>query len=272
MGAHPLEMDLAMTFGTQDFAGVGVLVTGATSGLGEAAAAAFHELGARVAVLSRRLEAAKEAAGRLGERAYAFDADVTDADRLDAAVTGARLAVDPLRVAVLCAGVAGWGRLVDSAGRPYPLAGFAEVIRVDLVGTFNSLRLAAAAMAGNEPDAGGERGVIIMTSSIAAEDGQAGQCAYAAAKGGIDALTLAAARDLARLGIRVCTISPGVFRTPMTDGLRPGVLDRVTEHVAFPRRLGDPAEFARLACDIARNRYFNGEVIRLDGGLRMPIR
>ncbi|HEY2956990.1 MAG TPA: SDR family NAD(P)-dependent oxidoreductase, partial [Actinomycetota bacterium] len=198
-------------------------------------------------------------------------ADVTAADQLAEAVAGAAASFGALRVAVLCAGV-GWAeRLVGREG-PAALEPFEMVVRINLVGTYNALRLVAGAMAANQPDEDGQRGVVVMTASVAAFDGQIGQTAYAASKGGVVGLTLPAARDLARVGVRVCAIAPGIFDTPMLGQLPDQVREGLAASVPFPARLGRPEEFALLACQIAEHPYLNGEVIRLDGALRMAPR
>jgi NAD(P)-dependent dehydrogenase (short-subunit alcohol dehydrogenase family) len=191
-------------------------------------------------------------------------ADVTQADQLEAAVA----AVDGLRISVHCAGI-GWAERTVSPRGPHALEAFQRVIAVNLVGTFNALRLSAAAMAANEPDAGGERGVCVNTASIAAYDGQIGQAAYAASKGGVVGMTLPVARDLSRVGIRVCTIAPGLFDTPLLAALPEEARTALGASIPFPPRLGDPAEYGALACHIVENGMLNGEVIRLDGALRM---
>jgi NAD(P)-dependent dehydrogenase (short-subunit alcohol dehydrogenase family) len=196
-----------------------------------------------------------------------IQADVTDETQLLAAVE----AVEGLRFAVSCAGV-GWAERTVKRDGPAALGPFETVVGVNLIGTFNVLRLAAAAMAANEPDAEGERGAVVMTASIAAFDGQIGQAAYAASKGGVVALTLPTARDLARLGIRVCTIAPGLFDTPLLAGLPEETRNALGAQIPFPSRLGRPEEYAKLACHVAENAMLNGEVLRLDGALRMPPR
>jgi len=192
-------------------------------------------------------------------------ADVTDEAQVQAAVEGA----GELRLAVSCAGI-GWAERTVGRDGAAALQPFETVVRVNLIGTFNVLRLSAAAMAANEPDAEGERGAVVMTASIAAFDGQIGQTAYSASKGGVVGLTLPAARDLARIGIRVCTIAPGLFDTPLLAGLPEEARQALGAQVPFPARLGRPVEYAQLACHIAENSMLNGETIRLDGSLRMP--
>jgi NAD(P)-dependent dehydrogenase (short-subunit alcohol dehydrogenase family) len=194
---------------------------------------------------------------------------VTKEDEVEAAVSGAVEGLGGLRLAVSCAGI-GWAERTVGKNGAANLQPFETVVRVNLIGTFNVLRLAAAAMAQNEPLDDGERGAVVMTASIAAFDGQIGQTAYSASKGGIASLTLPAARDLARTGIRVCTIAPGLFDTPLLAALPEEAREALGRQVPFPARLGRPEEFAALACHIAENRMLNGETIRLDGALRMP--
>jgi NAD(P)-dependent dehydrogenase (short-subunit alcohol dehydrogenase family) len=245
--------------------GIGALVAGGASGLGEATARELAARGARVTVADLNEERGTGLASELG--GDFARADVTDEATVAAAVDG----VEGLRLAVSCAGVA-WAERTVRKDEPAALAPFEQVVRVNLIGTFNVLRLSAAAMARGEPDAEGERGAIVMTASIAAYDGQIGQTAYAASKGGVVGLTLPAARDLAGSGIRVCTIAPGLFDTPLLAGLPEPARKALGDQIPFPSRLGRPAEYARLACQIAENPMLNGEVIRLDGALRMPPR
>jgi NAD(P)-dependent dehydrogenase (short-subunit alcohol dehydrogenase family) len=243
--------------------GIGALVAGGASGLGEATARDLAARGARVTITDLNEERGGPLADELGGAFVA--ADVTDESQLQAAVD----AVQGLRLAVSCAGV-GWAERTVKKDGPAALEPFETVVRVNLIGTFNVLRLAAAAMAPGEPDGEGERGTIVLTASIAAFDGQIGQTAYAASKGGVVGLTLPAARDLSRLGIRVCTIAPGLFDTPLLAGLPDEARRALGERIPFPPRLGRPEEYARLACHIAENPMLNGEVLRLDGALRMP--
>jgi 3-hydroxyacyl-CoA dehydrogenase / 3-hydroxy-2-methylbutyryl-CoA dehydrogenase len=252
-----------------DLKDAGTIVAGGASGLGAATARALAERGARVAIADLNEEAANALAEELG--GVAFKADVTAEDDVKAAVDGAVEALGGLRFAVSCAGV-GWAERTVGKNGPANLQPFEIVLRVNLIGTFNVLRLSAAAMAQNEPGEDGERGAVVMTASIAAFDGQIGQTAYSASKGGIVGLTLPAARDLARLGIRICTIAPGTFDTPLLAALPEGSRQALGEQIPFPSRLGQPAEFAALACHIAENPMLNGETIRLDGALRMPPR
>jgi NAD(P)-dependent dehydrogenase (short-subunit alcohol dehydrogenase family) len=242
--------------------GIGALVAGGASGLGEATARELAARGARVTVADLNEERGAALADELGG---AFvSADVTDEAQVQAAVD----AVEGLRFAVSCAGI-GWAERTVGKNGAAQLQPFETVIRVNLIGTFNVLRLSAAAMSRGEPDAEGERGAVVMTASVAAFDGQIGQTAYSASKGGIVGLTLPAARDLARQGIRVCTIAPGLFDTPLLAGLPEEARQALGASIPFPPRLGRPDEYARLACHIAENTMLNGEVIRLDGAIRM---
>jgi len=243
------------------------LVTGGASGMGEATARRLADAGATVVVLDRdpaRGEAvAKELDGRF------VQADVTSEPEVTAAVAAAT-EIAPLRTCIHCAGI-GWAeRTINRAGMPHNLETFRKVLDINLVGTFNVMRLAAAAMSGNEPTADGERGVIVNTASIAAYDGQIGQAAYSASKGGVVALTLTAARDLSAAGIRVCTIAPGLVDTPLLGTLPEESRNALAQSVLFPKRLGVADDFASLAMEVVRNRYLNGEVIRMDAGIRMP--
>jgi NAD(P)-dependent dehydrogenase (short-subunit alcohol dehydrogenase family) len=247
--------------------GIGALVSGGASGLGEATARELSARGARVALVDLNEERGPGLAEEIGGLFTA--ADVTDGERVGAAVEEAVDVFGGLRLAVSCAGI-GWAERTVKKDGPAALAPFETVVRVNLIGTFNVLRLSAAAMAQNEPDDEGERGAVVMTASIAAFDGQIGQAAYSASKGGVAGLTLPAARDLARLGIRVCTIAPGLFDTPLLAGLPEDARQALGDQIPFPSRLGRPQEYAQLACQIAENAMLNGEVIRLDGALRMP--
>ncbi len=251
-------------------AGHAALVTGGASGMGAATARWLHRAGMRVAVLDRDVEAAERVAGEID--GVAFACDVADAAAAEAAVAAAAAAHGPARVLVNCAGIAPAQRIVGREG-PMPLEAFARVIDVNLIGTFNLMRLAAAAMQTLDPvDAGGERGVIVNTASVAAYEGQIGQAAYSASKGGIVALTLQAARELAGAGIRVMTIAPGLIATPMLLGMPAEVRDSLAAQVPFPKRFGEPHEYARLVGHIVENAMLNGEVIRLDGAIRMQPR
>jgi 3-hydroxyacyl-CoA dehydrogenase / 3-hydroxy-2-methylbutyryl-CoA dehydrogenase len=245
--------------------GIGALVAGGASGLGEATARELAARGARVTVADLKEEPGAALAGEIGGSFVATD--VTDESAVQAAVES----VDGLRFAVSCAGV-GWAERTVGKQGAAALRPFETVIRVNLIGTFNVLRLSAAVMAAGEPDDEGERGAVVMTASIAAYDGQIGQAAYSASKGGVVGLTLPAARDLARIGIRVCTIAPGLFDTPLLAALPEEARQALGAQIPFPPRLGQPSEYARLACHIAENTMLNGEVIRLDGALRMAPR
>jgi NAD(P)-dependent dehydrogenase (short-subunit alcohol dehydrogenase family) len=246
--------------------GAPTLVAGGASGLGAATARELASRGARVAVVDLDGDKAAALAGEVG--GLSFKADVTNESEVEAAVAGAVQEFGGLRLAVSCAGI-GWAERTVTRNGPAQLQPFETVIRVNLIGTFNVLRLTAAAMATGEPDDDGERGAVVMTASVAAFDGQIGQAAYSASKGGIVGLTLPAARDLSRLGIRVCTIAPGIFDTPLLAALPEENRQALGESVPFPSRLGQPEEYAQLACHIAENRMLNGETIRLDGALRM---
>ncbi|KGJ03972.1 SDR family NAD(P)-dependent oxidoreductase (plasmid) [Paracoccus versutus] len=244
------------------------VITGAGSGLGAAVARMAVGAGARAVLLDVNAEAGAAMAAELGAAARFVRTDVTSGPEGEAAIAAALEAFGRIDVAVNCAGVAPGEKIVGREG-PHGLESFARAIQINLVGTFNMLRLAADAMAKNAPGEGGERGVIVNTASIAAYDGQIGQAAYAASKGGVAALTLPAARELARHGIRVMTIAPGIFATPMMAGLPQEVQDSLGANVPFPPRLGNPAEYAALVRHIVENQMLNGEVIRLDGALRM---
>ncbi|MEA2411519.1 MAG: hypothetical protein QOC77_2080 [Thermoleophilaceae bacterium] len=252
-----------------DLKDAGAIVAGGASGLGAATARALASRGARVAIADLNEDNANAVAEEVG--GVAFKTDVTNEDEVRAAVDGAVEAFGGLRFAVSCAGI-GWAERVVGKNGAAQLQPFETVIRVNLIGTFNVLRLAASAIAAGEPDDEGERGAVVMTASIAAFDGQVGQTAYSASKGGIVGLTLPAARDLARQGIRVCTIAPGTFDTPLLAALPEPAREALGQQIPFPSRLGRPEEFAELACHIAENRMLNGETIRLDGALRMPPR
>ncbi|MEZ5932345.1 MAG: SDR family NAD(P)-dependent oxidoreductase [Alphaproteobacteria bacterium] len=246
--------------------GTAALVTGGASGLGLATARLLAGRGAVVTLLDLPGDRLDQAAESLGCQAAACD--VTDSEQAAKAVRSARDASGPARMLVNCAGIAPAGRIVGRSG-PLPLEQFEQVIRVNLIGTFNLLRLAAADMAETEPNDDGERGVIVNTASVAAFDGQIGQAAYAASKGGVAALTLPAARELARFGIRVVTIAPGIFETAMLKGLTEDIQKSLGASVPFPQRLGRPSEYAELVRAIVENPMLNGETIRLDGALRM---
>lgn len=246
------------------------VITGGASGLGAATARALLEAGGKVLLADVNEEAGTAFASELGERARFVRTDVTDANSAAAAFNAAR-AMGSLRGLVNCAGVAPGEKVVGKHGA-HRLESFARAVNINLVGSFNMLRLAAEIMATNEPHDSGERGVIVNTASVAAFDGQIGQAAYAASKGGVVAMTLPIARELARSGIRVMTIAPGIFETPMLLGLPQNVQDSLGASVPFPSRLGRPSEFAGLVLHIMGNSYLNGEVIRLDGAIRMAAK
>ncbi len=246
--------------------GTGALVTGGASGLGLATARRLAAAGARVTIVDLPASAGDERAAELGG-AFAA-ADVADVEQVRAAVARAANG-GPLRVVVNCAGIAPPAKVLDREGRPNPLEDFERVIRVNLVGSYNVLSQAAAAMADNEPAEGGDRGVIVNTASVAAFEGQIGQPAYAASKGGVHAMTLPIARELARHAIRLCTIAPGIFETPMLRGLPPAAQESLGGQVPYPQRLGRAEEYAALVMSIVENGYLNGETIRLDGAIRM---
>jgi NAD(P)-dependent dehydrogenase (short-subunit alcohol dehydrogenase family) len=242
------------------------IVTGGGSGLGEATARALADRGARVAILDLELERAEKVATEIG--GLAVDCDVASADSGERAVASVADRLGAPRMLVNCAGVAIAMKTVGRDG-PHPLERFRKVVEVNLVGTFNMIRLFADRAEKLEALAGGERGVIVNTASVAAFDGQIGQAAYSASKGGVVGMTLPVARDLARTGIRVVTIAPGIFRTPMLAGLPEDAQASLGQQVPFPPRLGEPAEYAALALHIVENQMLNGETIRLDGAIRM---
>jgi NAD(P)-dependent dehydrogenase (short-subunit alcohol dehydrogenase family) len=247
--------------------GSSAIVVGGASGLGEATARALAERGATVLIADLDEEKGEALAAELG--AGFAKADVRKAEELEAAVGRAAQAPGGLRISMHCAGV-GWAERTVTSRGAHALQPFETVIAINLIGTFNALRLAAAAMVANEPDGEGERGVCVNTASIAAYDGQIGQIAYAASKGGVVGMTLPAARDLSRNGIRVNTIAPGLFDTPLLGALPQEARDALGASIPFPPRLGRPAEYGALACHIVENTMLNGEVVRLDGALRMP--
>jgi NAD(P)-dependent dehydrogenase (short-subunit alcohol dehydrogenase family) len=246
-------------------------VSGGASGLGAAVVREVLARGGKAAIVDRDGDKAHALADELGDAAIAIEADVTDEVSVQAAVDGAVDAFGELRLVVGCAGI-GWAEKTVGKQGAANLQPFETVVRVNLIGMYNVLRLGAAAMNGNDPDNRGERGCVVMTASIAAWDGQIGQTAYSASKGGVAALTLPAARDLSGRGIRVNTIAPGLFDTPLLAALPQEQRDALGKGIPFPPRLGDPHEFALLACHIAENQMLNGETIRLDGALRMPPR
>lgn len=246
--------------------GQAVIVTGGASGLGGATASALAAAGAKVAIFDLQDELGEKKAKELG--GLYIKTNVADAANTEASVKTVVEKLGAPRVAVNCAGIGRAARTISKNG-PHDLGMFSQVIQVNLIGTFNVIRLAVEVMARNPPGEGGERGVIVNTASVAAYDGQIGQAAYAASKGGVAAMTLPIARDLAPLGIRVMTIAPGVFATPMLAGLPEAARASLAQQVPFPSRLGNPAEYATLALHIIENQMLNGEVIRLDGAIRM---
>jgi NAD(P)-dependent dehydrogenase (short-subunit alcohol dehydrogenase family) len=249
--------------------GSAALVSGGASGLGEATVRALHARGARVTIADVNAEKGQALAAELGLQFVACD--VREEQQVQAAVEQAAKADGGLRIAVSCAGT-GWAQKVAGSKGPHPLLPFETIIAINLIGTFNLLRFAATVMLAGEPLQDGERGVCVHTASIAAFDGQVGQIAYSASKGGVVGMTLPAARDLAQYGIRVNTIAPGLFDTPLLAALPEEARQKLGAGVPFPQRLGQPSEYAQLACHIVENRMLNGETIRLDGALRMPPR
>jgi NAD(P)-dependent dehydrogenase (short-subunit alcohol dehydrogenase family) len=252
-----------------DIAGSSALVTGGASGLGHATAERLAASGARVVIVDLPSSAGADAAAALG--GVFAPADVTDPAEVAAAVATAA-SLGPLRVVVNCAGIAPPGKVLERDGTPGPLDAFERIVRVNLIGTYNVIGQASAAMARTEPTGSGDRGVIVNTASVAAFDGQIGQPAYSASKGGVHAMTLPIARELARYAIRVVTIAPGIMETPMLRGLPQAAQDSLGAQVPYPSRLGTPDEYARLVAAIVDNGYLNGETIRLDGAIRMAPR
>jgi 3-hydroxyacyl-CoA dehydrogenase / 3-hydroxy-2-methylbutyryl-CoA dehydrogenase len=251
--------------------GATAVVTGGGSGLGEATARALLAGGARVALLDLPRSKGEALAKELGSSALFCPCDVTLEDDVKRALASTEEAFGPARIGVNCAGI-GWAQRTITKEGPHNFGAFERVVRVNLIGTFNVIRLLAEAISKLDADAEGERGVIINTASVAAYDGQIGQAAYAASKGGVVSMTLAIARDLSGLGIRVVTIAPGLFETPMLASLPEPQRSALSANVPFPKRLGRPQEYAHLACSIVENVMLNGETIRLDGALRMPPR
>ena len=250
--------------------GQAALVTGGGSGLGEATARELARLGAKVAVLDVNMDNAKRVAAEIG--GIGLQADVTSESSMQAAIDTAAEAHGPARILMQIAGIGTAKRVIGKDGSPAPLEDFAKVVNVNLIGTYNAARLFAAACARLAPMDDGERGAMVFTASVAAFDGQVGQQAYSASKGGVVGMTLPMARDLAQVGIRVCTIAPGLFATPLMKTLPEAVQESLARSIPFPQRLGKPEEFAELACQIVTNGHLNGEVIRLDGALRMAPR
>lgn len=247
------------------------LITGGASGLGHGTAARFVREGARVAILDLPTSPGAAVAAELGDNAIFCPGDVTSEEDVGAALDEAEKAFGPVTAVINCAGIAVAMKTVSRRG-PHPLNTFLKVLEVNVGGTFNVTRLAAARMVDGQPNDAGERGVVVCTASVAAYDGQMGQAAYAASKGAIVGMTLPLARDLASQGIRVCTIAPGIFRTPMLAGLPEAAQESLGKQVPFPSRLGDPDEYAQLVQAIVENPMMNGEAIRIDGALRMGPR
>jgi NAD(P)-dependent dehydrogenase (short-subunit alcohol dehydrogenase family) len=252
-----------------DVRGKVAVVTGGASGLGAATVRALVARGAKVGVVDKSTAPGESLAKELGASVLLLQADVTSEEQLGAAIERTKKDFGGLHIAVGCAGIGTAGRVVGKGGL-FPLELFRITVEVNLVGMFNLVRLAAGAMVQGEPDAGGERGVIVTTASIAAFDGQIGQAAYTASKAGVAGMTLPIARELARFGVRVATIAPGTFDTPMLATLPEDARSALAAGIPFPNRLGNPAEFAALAVHIVENAMINGETIRIDGALRMP--
>jgi len=252
-----------------EIAGQSALVVGGASGLGEATVRALHSRGASVTVADVNAEKGNALASELGLEFVSCD--VREEEQVQATVAKAASVEGGLRISICCAGT-GWAQKIAGSKGPHPLMPFETIIQINLIGTFNVLRFAAAAMIATEPGEDGERGVCVNTASIAAFDGQVGQVAYSASKGGVVGMTLPTARDLAQYGIRVNTIAPGLFDTPLLAALPEEARQALGAGIPFPQRLGQPAEYAQLACQIVENRMLNGETIRLDGALRMPPR
>ena len=250
--------------------GQAALVTGGGSGLGEATARELARLGAKVAVIDLNLDNARKVAAEIG--GIAIQADVSSGESMQAAIDQSAAAHGPARILMQIAGIGSAKRVVGKDGSAAPLEDFTKVVNVNLIGTYNAARLFAAACAKLDPMEDGERGAMVFTASVAAFDGQVGQQAYSASKGGVVGMTLPMARDLAQHGIRVCTIAPGLFATPLMKTLPEPVQASLAASIPFPARLGKPEEFAELACHIVTNGHLNGEVIRLDGALRMAPR
>ncbi len=248
-----------------------IIVTGGASGLGLASSKQLVAQGAKVAAFDLNQQAGDALVAELGAQAMFVRIDVTDSASVEAAIAAVVARFGAIHVCLNCAGIAPGGKTVGRNGA-LPLEKFAQVININLIGSFNVLRLAAAQMANNEPDANGERGVIINTASVAAFDGQLGQAAYSASKAGVVGMTLPIARDLASLGIRIMCIAPGIFDTPMMQGMTDEVRDPLLKMVQHPKRFGALGEYAALVQHIIENSYLNGEVIRLDGGIRMEPR
>jgi NAD(P)-dependent dehydrogenase (short-subunit alcohol dehydrogenase family) len=252
-----------------EIAGCVAVVTGGASGLGGATTQLLVAGGAKAAILDLPRSPGEKVAAEIGENAIFCPCDVTNADEVEAAIEKTVQTFGAIHIDVNCAGI-GWATRTVTRQGPHPIEPFVKVLEVNLIGTFNAIRLAADRMSRNDPNPQGERGVIINTASAAAFDGQIGQAAYSASKGGIVGMTLPIARDLASLGIRVCTIAPGLFDTPLLGQLPDEARQALAANVPFPKRLGQPSEYAALAVQIVENSMLNGETIRLDGAIRMP--
>lgn len=248
------------------------VITGAASGLGRATADAIIARGGKVMILDRDADKGAEAASELGENAAFTETDVTDEASVQAAIAATMEHFGAIHVCVNCAGVGSAMKTVGRENKPHDFGVFNTVVKINLLGTFNVLRLAAAEMAKNDGDEDDERGLIVNTASVAAFDGQVGQVAYAATKGGVVSMTLPIARDLSKLGIRCNTIAPGIFNTPLMNAAPDKVKMPLIEMTQFPKRLGHPEEYAQLVCHMIENRFLNGETIRIDGGIRMQPR
>ena len=268
-GSESPRLSRLATIDVMDIAGTSAIVTGGASGLGAATVRALAGEGASVVILDLQEEAGHDLADELGDGTLFVRTDVTSEEQVQTAVDAAE---GPLRIAVNCAGIGSAGRTIGRDGSPASLDAFRKVVEVNLVGTFNVITRAASVMAGTEPLEDGERGVIVNTASIAAFDGQIGQAAYSASKGGIVGLTLPVARDLSSVGVRINTIAPGIIDTNLLAGLPEDAIAQLEAGVPFPKRLGRPDEYASLVLEIVRNGYLNGETIRMDGALRMGPR
>lgn len=255
-----------------DIRNIVAVVTGGASGLGRATVEMLAERGAKVMILDRDAARAAEVAGALGDQVAWVETDVTSEESVRNAIDATLAAFAAIHVCVNCAGVGSAMKTVGRDAVPHDLGVFETVVKINLLGTFNVLRLAAAAMAANEPGADGERGVIVNTASVAAFDGQVGQVAYAATKAGVVGMTLPIARDLANIGVRCNTIAPGIFNTPLLNAAPDKVKQPLIEMTQFPKRLGYPSEYAALVCHMIENSFLNGETIRLDGAIRMQPR
>lgn len=255
-----------------DLQGKVAVVTGGASGLGQATVEQFMAKGAKVAIFDMNEEAGQALAKANEGNAIFCKVNVADEESVASGMAAAVQAFGTVHIAVNCAGIGAAGKILDRDNKALPLGAFNKTIQVNLVGTFNVCRLAAEQMATNEPDADGQRGVLINTASVAAFDGQMGQCAYSASKGGVVAMTLPMARDLSRYGVRVMTIAPGIFDTPMMQGVSDDYRLPLIAMVQNPKRFGNPAEYGQLCCTIVENTYLNGETIRIDGGIRMSAK